>query len=232
MDMPLKSESLDELTMTRITGNFPGAAEHGFTKIKPGNCLVASSYSNYMEKIYSMELRSDDIFVLSWPKNGTTWTQEMVWCIYNDYDFEAAKSERLDNRIPFLEMEHILDHLQDVLPPGAKALAPSIDTILDRKSPRIFKSHLPFYALPPKLLDTCRVVICLRNPKDTVVSYYHHHKLFPVSFLLRSRLSVQYTRGKVGFYRDMTNSLTGLQFTQLESKKSSYFNKKADILIF
>lgn len=33
---------------------------------------------------------------------GTTWTQEMVWCIANDLDYEGAKL-RLPERFPFLE---------------------------------------------------------------------------------------------------------------------------------
>lgn len=33
---------------------------------------------------------------------GTTWTQEMVWCIAKDLDFEGAK-QFLPERFPFLE---------------------------------------------------------------------------------------------------------------------------------
>lgn len=33
---------------------------------------------------------------------GTTWSQEMVWCIANDLDFEGAK-QFLPERFPFLE---------------------------------------------------------------------------------------------------------------------------------
>lgn len=33
---------------------------------------------------------------------GTTWTQEMVWLIANDLDYEGAKS-LLINRFPFIE---------------------------------------------------------------------------------------------------------------------------------
>ena len=35
--------------------------------------------------------------------SGTTWTQEMVWCIMNDLDFDVAKEKSLDERIPFFE---------------------------------------------------------------------------------------------------------------------------------
>ena len=68
-------------------------------------------------------------------------------------------------------------------------------------SPRVIRPHLPFYLLPPELLDTakvlrnlsqtCRVHMSLiiywlqvvyvaRNPKDVIVSYYFHHKLIKV----------------------------------------------------
>ena len=36
---------------------------------------------------------------------------------------------------------------------------------------------MPLCVLPDELLDRSKVVLCLRNPKDTVVSYFHHEKL-------------------------------------------------------
>ncbi|CAG2066689.1 unnamed protein product, partial [Timema podura] len=38
---------------------------------------------------------------------GTTWTQEMVWCIANDLDFQAAKVP-LPERFPFLDNQSVL----------------------------------------------------------------------------------------------------------------------------
>ena len=34
---------------------------------------------------------------------GTTWTQEMVWCIMNNLDYKLAKETILEKRVPFFE---------------------------------------------------------------------------------------------------------------------------------
>jgi hypothetical protein len=34
---------------------------------------------------------------------GTTWTQEMVWLLANDLDFEKARERTLNERVPFFE---------------------------------------------------------------------------------------------------------------------------------
>ena len=34
---------------------------------------------------------------------GTTWTQEMVWCIMNKLNYKAAKETILEKRVPFFE---------------------------------------------------------------------------------------------------------------------------------
>jgi len=48
---------------------------------------------------------------------------------------------------------------------------------LPRGRRRFIKSHLPLSMLPADLLMRAKVVYVVRNPKDVIVSYYHHHKL-------------------------------------------------------
>ncbi len=54
---------------------------------------------------------------------------------------------------------------------------PPLEAIDALPSPRSIKSHLPFYLLPPDLLETSKVVYVARNPKDVIVSFFYHHKL-------------------------------------------------------
>ncbi len=148
-------------------------AAPSFVKTIPGNLVMPSVYEKYKEQIYNLAVRPDDIYVLTWAKNGTTWTQQMVWSIMN-----AESSEKKINimaKVPFLEFGIILDHMEKKIP---GATMEEIFAIIEAMPPpRIIKSHLPYFALPPNILDQCKVVTCLRNPKDTVVSFYHHEKM-------------------------------------------------------
>ncbi|KAJ7351134.1 hypothetical protein OS493_036336 [Desmophyllum pertusum] len=51
--------------------------------------------------ISSFQTRSDDVFVIGFPKSGTTWMQEIVWQIFN---YGVVKSEKTLKRVPFLEL--------------------------------------------------------------------------------------------------------------------------------
>ncbi|XP_071445159.1 luciferin sulfotransferase-like [Hetaerina americana] len=144
--------------------------------------LLPDYFSDYEKQIREMEIRPDDIWVASYPKTGTTWTQEMVWCIGNDLDFERAKSIVLPLRFPFIDLSCLFN-----FPDGPKAgldsplfefLKDSVKYTVDKESPRYIKTHLPWELLPEQIkTKKAKVIYVARNPKDTCVSYYHHSRL-------------------------------------------------------
>ena len=83
-------------------------------------------------------------------------------------------------------------------------------------SPRVIKTHLPFEFLPPKLLDTCKVIFVCRNPKDACVSFYHHHAIFP-EYHMKGNFAVfatMFVQGSVEF---------GSYWTMLKVKNINHF---------
>ena len=147
-------------------------------KTTPGNVILPASFEKYKERFKNWEVRPDDVYVFTFPKNGTTWTQELVWLVQNDCNFDMAKSVPLDKRFPYMEISLIAENLgiaKEYLPAFMQGDLLQMIEVLP--SPRMLKSHLNFCLLPVDLFDNSKVIICLRNPKDTVVSYYHHEKL-------------------------------------------------------
>ena len=146
-----------------------------FVRTDPGNVTLPAGYDKFKDGFKNWKVRPDDIYILSFPKSGTTWTQELVWLVENCYNFQGAKSVSLEERFPFMEWMVLVDCLEEA---RARTIQGAFfESMEAMASPRFLKSHLHLRLLPDELLDKCRVVSCLRNPKDIVVSYYHHERL-------------------------------------------------------
>ncbi len=108
--------------------------------------------------------------------SGTTWLQEITYLLYHGGDTEKAKSKFLYQRFPFVEATLPLTSAAD--PPQ-----PHFPYVLQMDHPRLLKTHL-FSKFFAKALQVCgdgaKVIVPIRNPKDTLVSYFHFHKFNPV----------------------------------------------------
>lgn len=110
---------------------------------------------NYRSAL-TYQARPDDIFVVTYPKCGTTWTQHIGYLLFHK---GQPPSSGLDffHASPFLEMF------------GA-------DSVINMKRPGVIKTHFPFSMLlkhpQAKYLYVCR------NPKDCCVSFFHHTRGF------------------------------------------------------
>ena len=76
--------------------------DYYYVKIKPNNYTYPSRFiQDYDNVIKIFECKDDDLWIASFPKCGTTWTQEMVWNIINHLDFKTAQEIPLNSRVPF-----------------------------------------------------------------------------------------------------------------------------------
>lgn len=100
--------------------------------------------------------RSDDVFIVTFPKSGTLWMQQIGYLIFHDGS-PAPDGLEFYKTTPFLEMF------------GA-------EDVVKMKRPGLIKTHLP-YDLIPKSPSAKYVYVC-RNPKDVCVSFFYHTKGF------------------------------------------------------
>lgn len=86
----------------------PGCFDHAEVTLSDGStsrsCVMIQKYMElFAERVKNMEVYEDDMWVVTFPKCGTTWTQEMVWLVNNDLNYEKALEVNLNDRFPFLE---------------------------------------------------------------------------------------------------------------------------------
>ncbi|XP_011175689.2 sulfotransferase 1C4 [Solenopsis invicta] len=185
-EQPPEYELLSEEKAKEMLKLFKGERT-GFVLVGKKKYFFPYRYIEQSQGFYNFikNARKDDTWVLSYPRSGTTMTQELVWLLANNLDFDVARKRLLSERFPFLEFS-LFNHpevtreflamnkddemkqqlCQDIAKPGYEV----IDGI---PSPRFIKSHFPFSMLPGLLDVGCKVVYVARNPKDVATSFYH-----------------------------------------------------------
>uniref|UniRef100_UPI000E55E89B amine sulfotransferase-like n=1 Tax=Urocitellus parryii TaxID=9999 RepID=UPI000E55E89B len=130
-----------------------------------------------VESVDDFEIRDDDVFIITYPKSGTIWTQQILSLIYFEGHRNRTEDIKTIDRAPFFEYNtHNLDFIK-------------------MPSPRLFASHLPYYLVPKSLKNKkakCYIFTLLLINFCTVVGsrwfdhirgWYEHRHDFNIQFM-------------------------------------------------
>ncbi|XP_071644270.1 sulfotransferase 1C4-like [Temnothorax longispinosus] len=151
--------------------------KRGFVKICEKKWFLPYKYVEEGDNIYNFKIRPDDTWVITYPRSGTTMTQEIVWLVANDMNFDEAHRRYLVERFPFVEMGALFDdYIAKDVPGRINTERNSVEFVKSQPSPRFIKSHMPLELLPTVVNSTCKIIYVARNPRDVVVSWYKFQK--------------------------------------------------------
>jgi peroxiredoxin len=111
-----------------------------------------ASVSKRRSPIEEFVPRPDDIFIVTYPRSGTTWMQMILYQLTTE------------GRMDFTHIAKVSPWFERSLKDGT-----AYDTV---PAPRVFKSHLPYRKIPK---GSCKYLYVARDGKDVAVSYYHFY---------------------------------------------------------
>lgn len=111
--------------------------------------------------------RPDDILIVTYPKSGTTWMQEIAPLIQSEGDLTPVLTQPNWDRVPWLE-----EHRAQLL------------NLEQRPSPRLFATHYHYDMMPQAFFKVKpKVIYVMRNPRDVFTSSYHYYGM--ASYLVK-----------------------------------------------
>ncbi|XP_076594421.1 sulfotransferase family 2, cytosolic sulfotransferase 3 isoform X3 [Chaetodon auriga] len=127
---------------------------HGLLLPKETHCTESLKF------VQEFTFKDEDVVVVTYPKSGTIWMQEILPLVLNGGDLTPIHTIPNWDRVPWLE---------------EKRLAVVVDQLT---SPRALVTHFPYHLMPPSFhASKAKVVYVMRNPKDVMVSSYYFHQM-------------------------------------------------------
>lgn len=139
-----------------------------------------------LSKVDLLKFRTDDVLLTMFPKSGSTWLSECIYLIVNSYSYEKASKESIEYRFPQIDS------------PSHDVFGMIVDQYDNTSIRRMIKASIPATLLVDRSGQDCAaddnnnnrdvaitkpsaiarplVIAIFRNPRDVLVSFYHHCK--------------------------------------------------------
>lgn len=167
---------------------------HIFKLSLPRNLIIKpfflrSETAEILDSILNFKVLSNDVFICSLPKCGSSWVQSIVWLLTHNMNYAIVGKNSRDS------LMGDFDHFPNVrvakeksrklvLNDTTKSLNENVALSMEwtkvheyLPSPRVIKSHLPPYLLPKGVWSNgAKIIYVIRNPKDMAVSQYHYFR--------------------------------------------------------
>lgn len=137
-----------------------------------------------LSKVDRLKFREDDVILTMFPKSGSTWLSECIYLIVHQYQYESASKESIEYRFPQIDS------------PSHDVFDLILEQYQNQNQRRLIKSSVPPNLLIERQVQNAfpnialhengnadggprvkpKVISILRNPRDVLVSFYHHCK--------------------------------------------------------
>ncbi|XP_048449524.1 amine sulfotransferase-like isoform X1 [Rhincodon typus] len=108
-----------------------------------------------LEWLKDFDMDPDIPLIVSYPKSGTNWVQQMTSLILANGNIDSVKDKILKHRAPWIEFVPFKPGYVDY---------------------QLLTTHLNYQMVPSSAKNRKRKIIYVaRNPKDVIVSFYHYH---------------------------------------------------------
>ncbi|XP_058872375.1 amine sulfotransferase-like isoform X1 [Acipenser ruthenus] len=154
----------------------------------------------YIDSLEDFEIRDSDVFLVTYLKSGTVWTQQIIILIHEEEGSNAAESEDFNaaesqgSNAAQSESSNATQSEGSNAAESESSNAAESDTNMKRMpwleynlegqdynmrpSPRLFTSHLTYNLMSKMLKEKkTKVIYVARNPKDAMVSLFHFSKI-------------------------------------------------------